>query len=231
MEGFLILFAFTIVAFVVLTFFRRFCDSFILIAFAIGCAVNANIYTAFDKPVVFGPFTFGIDSMLFAIFTFTVIVKFIHYPRKHGQTLAVSTVIAVIISAFIEFFACLSSQGYSDQILRNLLSYLLSALSTLIGVWLMILVYELMKKRNVSRFIIIPVCMLVGCVINNTATYCTTFYIKGSEYVQSTFISILYSSNVELLFCICLAELSYFINTKYWLSKEIIQRELEGRNK
>ena len=48
--------------FLALAILRKWFDSFILIAFSIGAACNANFYHALTTPVPCGPFILAIDS-------------------------------------------------------------------------------------------------------------------------------------------------------------------------
>ena len=60
--------------FALLTFCRKWYDYSLLFTFAIGFAVNANIYNSMTMPVHFYKLIFAIDSILYTGFTFTVII-------------------------------------------------------------------------------------------------------------------------------------------------------------
>ena len=68
----ILLFA-TLACFGLLFFFRHYYDSVALISVAIGAAINANIYNSATMPITAGWLIFGIDSMLYTLFMFTVI--------------------------------------------------------------------------------------------------------------------------------------------------------------
>ena len=58
--GFALLVIFMFVAFGLTTLFRRWIDVPTLLSVAIGCAVNANLFTPITHPIVLGDFTFSI---------------------------------------------------------------------------------------------------------------------------------------------------------------------------
>ena len=157
--------------FLALAILRKWFDSFILIAFSIGAACNANFYHALSTPVNCGPFILAIDSILFTLFMHTLIVKYLHYSLKDAKNMAIASVVAIVLSAFFEFFAKISSDnfGYSPELLLNLLNYLFSALGSLIGIWIMLYFLEHSKRMNVYLRIFIAI--IIGSVLNSTIYY------------------------------------------------------------
>ena len=76
-----------ILFFALLTLCRKWYDYAMLFTFAIGFAVNANIYNSVTTPVYFYKLIFSIDSILYTGFTFTVIICAKEYGVRKGKNL------------------------------------------------------------------------------------------------------------------------------------------------
>ena len=100
--GFALLVIFMFVAFGLTTLFRRWIDVPTLLSVAIGCAVNANLFTPITHPIVLGDFTFSIEIVLYTLFMYTIIVRILDYGYQAAKTMTFTSVAAIIISAIIE---------------------------------------------------------------------------------------------------------------------------------
>lgn len=208
----LTLIIFGIILFAGLTISRRFKDSFFLIAFAIGCACNANYYTSFTHPIEYQGIIFSIDSILFTMFLFTVALKYYGYSLKETQGMIFASVVAIIISALIEFSAFLSYQGYSFEILQTLLKYVFSAIGSLIAIFVMIAYLKNATKRNVAKPLAILNAILLGSIINSTLYYGLIALLTMQRI--DNFFSMLIGSYIGKAFASLLAIGSYYINEK-----------------
>ena len=83
--GLALLIIFMFVAYGLTTFFRRWIDIPVLLAVAIGCAVNANIFNPTTAPIVVGPFTFSIEIVLYTLFMYTIIVRILDYSYADAK--------------------------------------------------------------------------------------------------------------------------------------------------
>ena len=89
-----------------------------LYALAIGGIVNANFFHAQNYPIEFFGLPFGIDSILYTLFVFCVFVMYITEGKKQGYILAISSVVAIIISAAFQLFADLFTKGINAESFR-----------------------------------------------------------------------------------------------------------------
>ena len=80
--GLALLIIFMFVAYGLTTLYRRWIDIPTLLAVAIGCAVNANIFHPYSAPIVVGPFTFSIEIVLYTLFMYTIIVRILDYSYE-----------------------------------------------------------------------------------------------------------------------------------------------------
>lgn len=209
-----------------LTFLRKWADSFVLIAFAIGFVVNANLFTPFTGyQIPAGPLVFAADSILYALFLYCICVKALHYKTKDVKLVIYSSIVAIIISAFIEFFANLSIQSKDTvTLVKRLLDYIVSAGSSLIACWYMVFVIKKMDEKGISRYIILPTAMIGGALIDSTLFYCLDAAIYGgfgSTQGIDYFVKTLLGSWIGKFVTCGLSLFCYWINVKFWIPNEI----------
>ena len=220
------------------TFLRKWADSFVIIAFAIGFVVNANLFTPFTGyGIEVGPIIFAADSILYTMFLYCICVKALHYTVKEVKLVVYSSIVAIIISAFIEFFANLSKMPvleseYVVNLVKRLLEYIFSAGSSLLACWYMVWVIKKMEAKGISRYLILPAAMIGGALIDSTLYYCLDAAIYGGfgstngiEYFAKTLAGSWIGKIVACLFSI----FCYFINDKFWVPNEIKNRELQNK--
>ena len=226
--AFALLIVFMFVAYGLTTLFRRWLDVPTLIGVAIGCAVNANLFTPLNYPVVVGELTFSIESILYTLFMYTVVIRILDYSYDDAKKLALTSVAAIIISAIIELVALLAKDGFQTVVFQNFAVYLFSSIGTIIGVWLMVFFTIGLKKRKVSSYIIIPIVIAVSCVIH------ALFYYGGMslvfwEHGIYTFKMAL-GTIIGKAACIGLGVLCYFINQKFWKPLNLVSKKEEENN-
>ena len=215
--GFLIFVSF--IAFAFLTFVRKWHDYALLFTVAIGFAVNANIYNSVTTPVMLGNIVFAIDSILYTGFMFTVLIVAKEYGVRKAKIMTSSTIAAILVSAFIEFFAKFSSFGYSQPIFNSLCSYIFSSLGTFLGVWIMLVIFEALEKRGTNTYINFINCVIVASLINSLCYYGLSAVVTGTQI--DNFIYMLIGSYIGKFFSIILGLISYFINTHFWIPNDL----------
>jgi len=82
-----------------------------LYALAIGGVVNANFFHSVNYPINCFGLPFGIDSVIYTLFIFCVVVMYIKEGKKEAYTLAISSIIAIMFSALMQLIAQLLSKG------------------------------------------------------------------------------------------------------------------------
>ena len=164
--GLALLIIFMFVAYGLTTLFRRWIDVPTLIAVAIGCAVNANIFHPFSAAVKVGQFTFSIEIVLYTLFMYTIIVRILDYSYKEAKTMTFTSIAAIVISAFIELVASLMINADALEAFKSFSIYLFSSLGTIAGVWIMIWITILCRKKNISSYLIIPFAIIPASLIH-----------------------------------------------------------------
>ena len=219
---FALLIIFMFVAFGLTTLCRRWIDIPTLLAVAIGCAVNANIFTPLDSGVTVGSLVFCIESILYTLFMYTIVIRILDYGYQDAKRMTFTSLAAIIISAIIELVAVLSKDGANAETFKKFSYYVFSALGTIAGVWLMVFITIQCRKKNISSYLIIPFAITASCLVH------ALFYYGGyslvqwrlGDYTLYMFLGTVIGKGV----CILLSILCYFINQKYWKPLNLVYR-------
>ena len=200
---------------------RRWHDYALLFTIAIGFAVNANIYNGITNPVYLGNIKFSIDAILYTGFTFTVVICAYEYGIRKAKMLTSSTIAAVLLSAVIEFFALLSSRGYSSDLLINLFGYLASSVGTFIGVWVSLFIMEKLVNKNVNIYLILTLLVLFISITNSLFYH--VYYVLVTGNVEG-FGYIVLGSYIGKGYALMLGLIAFFINTHYWIPLDLMDK-------
>ena len=221
--SFALLIIFMFVAFGLTTLFRRWIDIPTLIAVAIGCAVNANIFNPLTAPIEVGPFTFSIEIVLYTLFMYTLVVRMLDYGYGEAKRMTLTSVAAIIISAIIELVAKLMVSGFAIDTFKEFSYYLFSVVGTILGVWLMIWITILCRKKNVNVYLIIPLAIITSSIIHSIFFYGGIALVEWKIGVYTAFDAL--GTVIGKAVCILLSMLCYFINKNFWIPLNFIEKE------
>ena len=82
-----------------------------LYALSIGGAVNANFFHAGNYPIMCFGLPFGLDSIIYSVFGYCVILMFLKVSKREAYILTISSVIAIMFSAVMQLVADLFTIG------------------------------------------------------------------------------------------------------------------------
>ena len=223
--GFALLVIFMFVAFGLTTLFRRWIDIPALIAVAIGCAVNANIFNPIKYPIVVGPFIFSIEIILYTLFMYTIVIRVLDYGYKAAKTMTFTSVAAIIISAIIEFVALVSFQGFDVETLKLFSFYFLSSIGTIAGVWVMVWIASNCRKKNLNSYIIIPLAIISSGLIHSIIYYGGMALVNWK--IDENALAMILGAVIGKAVCIGLSVFCYFVNQKWWMPLTLSSKEKE----
>ena len=223
-----LLIIFMFLAYGLTTLCRRWIDIPTLIAVAIGCAVNANIFNPLTAPIHVGSFTFSIETVLYTLFMYTIVVRILDYGYGEAKRMTFTSVAAIIISAIIELFARLMMNGFTVDNFREFSYYIFSSIGTVLGVWLMVFITIWMRKKGASSYLIIPVAIATSSIVH------AIFFFGGIalvnwDYSIYSFVESL-GTIIGKTICIGLSVLCYFINKEFWVPLNLIEKKEEIDN-
>lgn len=218
-----LLIIFMFIAFGLTTLFRRWIDIPTLVAVAIGCAVNANIFNPLTAPIEVGPFAFSIEIVLYTLFMYTIIVRVLDYGQKAAKTMTFTSIAAIIISAFIELVSNLMTKGFTADSFKIFSYYLFSSIGTIAGAWLMIFITIKCQKKNVSSYIIIPIAIIASSIVHAIFFYGGIALVEWRFGVYAAYQTL--GTIIGKAVCIALSVLCYFINQKFWKPLNLINQE------
>ena len=221
--SFALLIIFMFLAFGLTTLFRRWIDIPTLIAVAIGCAVNANIFNPITAPIIVGPFTLSIEIVLYTLFMYTIIVRILDYGYGEAKRMTFTSVAAIIISAFIELVAKLMMDGFAAQTFKEFSYYLFSSVGTIIGVWVMVIITIQCRKKNISSYLIIPFAIIPSSIIHSIFFFGGMALVNWQLGVYTAYQAL--GTIIGKGVCILLSIFCYFINKNYWKPLNLVEKE------
>jgi hypothetical protein len=142
--------------------------------FGVGGALTANFFNIGTYPLIVGSLVFGLDSVLYSFFVFTVILSFLKENKKSAMNLMLSAVGAILFLTFVQLVATISSGDFSN-FLWNFGSYIISSVATFLCIFIMLYFTQKLKEKGVNDYINIVVSMLIATVINSFLYFGLTF--------------------------------------------------------
>ncbi len=181
-----------------------------LYALAIGGVVNANFFHAATYPINCFGLPFGIDSLIYTLFIFCVLVMLFSEGKKQAYLLAFSSIIAIMFSALMQLTSDLLSSGNSAAVWNTFLTFLTSSVASVIAICFMIEFINKIKE-NVNNYWLLIIGIIIATIINSGIYYPISMLILGAPANTA---SILLASLIGKLIAMLIALLTFFILTK-----------------
>ena len=139
---FLFLVLTAVLVFAILIVSNRFWGKDALFVVGIGCAIGSNIYNVGDYGIVIGNLVFGIDSVIYTVFVFVVLLCLKNYDEKSAFTLLYSAMGSIMLSALLVFIASWASAGFASNLIWGFVSYLISVIATFAALFITIKLFK-----------------------------------------------------------------------------------------
>lgn len=137
-----------------------------LFVFAIGCIIASNIYNIGTYPLQVGSFTFGVDSVLYTVFVFCILLAYIDFGKKDAMTITYTAMASTTLTAIINFIALWATSGViGENITWSLISYIFSVIGTYIAIVIMIKCIEKLKNNYLKIFVGILVASIINSIV------------------------------------------------------------------
>ena len=189
----------------------RKCRSTVLYALAIGGVVNANFFHAGNYPIYCFGLPFGIDSILYTLFVFCVIVMFIKENRGSAYLLAVSSILAILFSAIMQLTASLLSSGSSIEIWKSFGTFLISSVASVVAIF--ITIETLVKfKEKISPCLQLVLGILIATTIDAFIYFPATILINA---IPENIVSLLIASFIGKLIAMLCGVITLYFMSKY----------------
>ena len=155
-----------------------------LYALAIGGVVNANFFNAHTYPIDIFGISFGIDSIIYTLFVFCVILMYIKEGRKQAYLLAASSIIAIMFSATMQLVSDLLSKGTSFAVWNAFIDFTISSIVSAVAVIIMIETFRLLSNKFKlfnNPYILTLYGILLCTIINSTLYYGAVILLNGTN--------------------------------------------------
>ena len=208
---FLFLVLTAVLVFVILIVSNRFWGKDALFVVGIGCAIGSNIYNVGDYGIVIGNLVFGIDSVIYTVFVFVVLLCLKNYDEKSAFTLLYSAMGSIMLSALLVFIASWASAGFASNLIWGFVSYLISVIATFAALFITIKLFKYFEGKNLNVYLNFLINVLIASVINSLIYFGIVAIITG---FQENFWGQLGASYIGKLMSTAFSLLTYFICTK-----------------
>lgn len=182
-----------------------------LYALAIGGVVNANFFHAEAFPIECFELPFGIDSIIYTLFIFCVIVMQLKQDYKSAYLLAFSSIIAIMFSAIMQLVAELFIVGSSIVVWNTFLTFIISSISSVITVIAMIEILKKLKGKC-SDYVLIIIGITIATVINTGIYFPVITLLMGTP---NNILSLTLASFIGKMIAMLCALLTYFLINLY----------------
>lgn len=208
---FLFLVLTAVLVFVILIVSNRFWGKDALFVVGIGCAIGSNIYNVGDYGIVIGNLVFGIDSVIYTVFVFVVLLCLKNYDEKSAFTLLYSAMGSIMLSALLVFIASWASAGFASNLIWGFVSYLISVIATFAALFITIKLFKYFESKNLNVYLNFLINVLIASFINSLIYFGAVAIISGFE---ENFLGQLGASYIGKLMSTAFSLLTYFICTK-----------------
>lgn len=183
-----------------------------LYALAIGGVVNANFFHAGNYPINCFGLPFGIDSVIYTLFVFCVIIMFNKEGKKSAYLLSFSSIIAIMFSALMQLVSDLLSVGSSIEVWNSFLSFTISSLASVIAIFVMLEILNYIQKKinKNNSYINVVVGILIATIINSVIYYPFTMLLFGTP--SNILVLFLTSVIGKIIALLCALLTLFFIN-------------------
>lgn len=191
-----------------------------LYALAIGGAVNANFFHAGNYPIMCFGLPFGIDSIIYSLFAFCIVIMLLKTNKKEAYILSFSSIIAIMFSASMQLVSNLFTSGSTAIAWQTFLTFTVSVIASLIAIWAMIEIINYLKKKNANEYILLILGMLIVTFINSLIYYPLATIINQ---VPENIIQLSMTSIIGKLIAVVLGILAFYLMNK-------IEKVIKNRN-
>ena len=149
-----------------------------LYALAIGGVVNANYYHAMVFEINIFGLPFGIDSVIYTLFIFCVVVWYIIEGLKGAISITISSVAAIIIAAVIQLSGDLISDGSSVAEWQTFGIFMITSVAIVVAIAVMLYVFEKIKGK-VNHYVLLIIGIIIASLLNTAIYYPFMILITG----------------------------------------------------
>jgi hypothetical protein len=207
-----VLILFTFIMFTIFITTRKMFGKNALFVIGIGSVIGANLYNANDFPIVIGNLVFGIDSVIYTLFVFSILSMYIEYGMQSMRDALYSAAGSIVLTGLLSFSGYYFQSGITNAMVLNFCSYLFSLMGTIIAIELMIWLFKRLKPK-INVYLNIAIGLILATLVNSIIYYGLSILFIGST--SQVFLQALIGSYIGKGFCIILCLIAFYIG-KLW---------------
>ena len=186
----------------------------ILYTVAIGCVVNANIFNSVDYPISIGNLVFGMNSVIYVLFLFSILIMYIDFGKKNAITLIICSIGGIAFASIIQLLTNIASNGFQIKYVYDLIAYFASCISSFVAGLILIKLFDYFKQKKFNIYLNIGVNLIIASLVDSIIYYIITLSIKISVLSLEFWLSLL-SLYLGKLISIFFALISLIFLKKY----------------
>lgn len=184
-----------------------------LYALAIGGVVNTCFFTELTHPINIFGYTFGMDSIIYSLFVFCVILMYFQSGKKQAYLLTISSLIAIMVYAVIDTVTNLLFKGLTDGSFDNLIKLTFSVLASIISMAAVLETIDKVYPKYKNQYVLTIVGLLISIAITTPVYLLTRLVISRNSEINPWEITI--TSMIGKTLSIGFASLSLFLVNLY----------------
>ncbi|MDD2445817.1 MAG: hypothetical protein PHX09_03300 [Clostridia bacterium] len=212
MSNIMVLILFTVLMFIIFVIARKMFGKNALFVIGIGSVIGANLYNANDFPIAIGNLVFGIDSIIYTLFVFSILSMYMEYGMQSMRDALYSAAGSILLTGLLAFGGYYFQAGITNAMILNFGSYFFSLIGTVVAIELMIWVYKKLNLK-INIYLNIAIGLALASLVNSMIYYGLSFLFIGST--SEVFLQALIGSYIGKGFCIILCLLAFYIG-KLW---------------
>ncbi|MDD2227633.1 MAG: hypothetical protein PHH71_03560 [Clostridia bacterium] len=174
----------------------------------IGCVIGANLYNANDFPIQVGNLVFGIDSIVYTVFVFSILLAYIDYGNKLMKEVLYCSAGSILLTALLALSGNFFQVGLTDSVLLNFFYYFFSLIGTLAAIYLMIYVYKKLENK-INIYLNIAIALVIASIINSAVYFGLSFIMVGG--LGGAFLQTLVGSYIGKTISLCFCLVAFYI--------------------
>jgi len=201
---------FLILLFIIFIIAKHLFGANALFVLGIGCVIGANLYNSNAFPIQVGNLVFGIDSIVYTVFVFSILLAYIDYGKKLMKEVLYCSAGSILLTALLALSGNFFQVGLTDSVLLSFLYYFFSLIGTLAAIYLMMYVYKRLENK-INIYLNIAIALMVASIVNSAVYFGLSFIMAGG--LGDAFLLSLAGSYIgkTISLCFCLATF-YILN-------------------
>ena len=154
--------------------------TFFICGVGIACVVNAIFFTADSHPIDIFGLDFGIGSILYTVFVYTIVLMYIKCGRDDARNFVLTGIFSITLAIVFDVIASLLSGNFDQtQLITKVVMLVIAVFATASTSIFGLFVVKKLKDKNVSVYWQI----IIGVIVTSTLYFICFFFANPFVYI------------------------------------------------